>query len=48
MYSHNTVAALTKAAPHPGFTQYPEVSLFSWLEAYSDPSMIEWMLRQLK
>ncbi|HEY8658618.1 MAG TPA: hypothetical protein VIL78_06250 [Hanamia sp.] len=41
MYSHNMVAAFTKAAAHPGFAQYPEVSLFWWLVAYSDPSMIE-------
>jgi predicted peptidase len=40
--------ALTKAGAHPGFTQYPEVGHFSWLGAYSDPLMIEWLFRQHK
>jgi predicted peptidase len=40
--------ALTNAGAHPGFTQYPEVGHFSWLGAYSDPLMIEWLFRQHK
>lgn len=40
--------ALTKAGAHPGFTQYPEVGHFSWLGAYSDKLMLEWMFRQHK
>jgi predicted peptidase len=40
--------ALTKAGAHPGFTQYPEVGHFSWLGAYSDPLMMEWLFRQHK
>lgn len=40
--------ALTRAGAHPGFTQYPEVGHFSWLHAYSDPLMIEWLFRQHK
>jgi predicted peptidase len=40
--------ALTHAGAHPGFTQYPEVGHFSWLGAYSDPLMIEWLFRQHK
>ena len=46
--SLNMVEALTKAGAHPGFTQYPEVGHFSWLAAYSDPLMIEWLFRQHK
>lgn len=46
--SLNMVEALTKAGAHPGFTQYPEVGHFSWLAAYSDQLMIEWMFRQHK
>jgi predicted peptidase len=38
--------ALTNAGAHPGFTQYPEVGHFSWLGAYSDPLMMEWLFRQ--
>ena len=47
-YSLKMVDALTKAGAHPGFTQYPEVGHFSWLGAYSDPLMIEWLFRQRK
>lgn len=48
VYSLNMLQALTKAGAHPGFTQYPEVGHFSWLGAYSDPLMIEWLFRQHK
>lgn len=48
MYSLDMVEALTKAGAHPGFTQYPEVGHFSWLGAYSDPLMMEWLFRQHK
>src|SRR6201996_3269908 len=42
------LVALTNAGAHPGFTQYPEVGHFSWLGAYSDPLMLEWLFRQHK
>jgi predicted peptidase len=48
LFSFNMVEALTKVGAHPGFTQYPEVGHFSWLAAYSDQLMIEWMFRQHK
>jgi len=48
VFSLNMIVALTKAGAHPGFTQYPEVGHFSWIGAYSDPAMIEWMFRQHK
>ena len=47
-YSLDMLNALTKAGAHPGFTQYPEVGHFSWLGAYTDPLMMEWMFRQRK
>ncbi|MBA2249218.1 MAG: prolyl oligopeptidase family serine peptidase [Chitinophagaceae bacterium] len=46
--SLNMVEALTKAGAHPGFTQFPEAGHFSWIGAYSDPLMIEWLFRQHK
>lgn len=46
--SLNMLEALTNAGAHPGFTQYPEVGHFSWLGAYSDPLMMEWLFRQHK
>ncbi len=39
---------LSKFGGNPGFTQYPEVGHFSWIEAYSDPMMMEWLFRQKK
>ncbi|MCB0497614.1 MAG: prolyl oligopeptidase family serine peptidase [Cyclobacteriaceae bacterium] len=47
-FSINMVEALEKAGAHPGFTLYPEVGHFSWLHAYSDPLMMEWLFRQHK
>lgn len=46
--SLNMTEALMKAGAHPGFTQYPEVGHFSWLGAYSDPLILEWLFRQHK
>lgn len=40
--------ALTRAGARPGFTEYPETGHFSWIGAYSDPSMMEWLFRQHK
>jgi len=47
-YSWTMMEALIKAGAHPGFTQYPEVGHFSWLGAYSDPLIMEWLFRQHK
>jgi predicted peptidase len=47
-YSLSMTDALTRAGAHPGFTQYPETGHFSWLAAYSDPLMMEWLFRQHK
>lgn len=46
--SVDMVNALFKADAHPGFTLYPETGHFSWLGAYSDPLMYEWLFRQHK
>jgi predicted peptidase len=45
---YDMVNALLKAGAHPGFTQYPEVGHFSWIPAYHDEMMIEWLFRQHK
>jgi len=47
-YSLNMLEALWKAGARPGFTMLPEVGHFSWLGAYTDPLMIEWLFRQHK
>lgn len=41
-------AALMKTGAHPGLTIYPETGHFSWLAAYSDEHMMEWLFRQHK
>ena len=48
LYSTDMVDALFKAGARPGFTLYPEVGHFSWLGAYIDPLMLEWLFRQHK
>lgn len=48
MLSIQMADALTKAGAHPGLTIYPEVGHFSWLGAYADPLLMEWMFRQHK
>lgn len=45
---YDMVNALRKAGAHPGFTQYPQVGHFSWIPAYNDPMMMDWMFRQHK
>lgn len=46
--SQNMVEALTKGGAHPGYTQYPETGHFSWIAAYSDNMMMEWLYSQRK
>jgi len=48
IYSLYMLQALTRVGAHPGFTQYPEVGHFSWLGAYNDEQMFEWLFRQHK
>ena len=47
-FSLEMAAALTKAGAHVGLTLYPGIGHFSWLAAYSDPLMMEWLFRQHK
>jgi len=46
--SRNMVEALTNAGANPGYTQYPESGHFSWIAAYSDQMMMDWLFRQHK
>lgn len=47
-YSLSMLQALVRAGAHPGCTFYPETGHFSWLAAYSDAQMMEWLFRQHK
>ena len=46
--SMDMMDALLKAGAHPGLTIYPSVGHFSWLGAYTEPTMYEWLFRQHK
>jgi predicted peptidase len=46
--SMNMAAALFKVGANPGLTMYPTVGHFSWLGAYTDQPMIEWLYNQHK
>ena len=45
---YDMINALVKNGAHPGFTEYPQVGHFSWIAAYSDAMMMEWMFSQHK
>ena len=47
-YSHNMVKALHDAGGNPGYTQYPDAGHFTWLAAYSDEMMLNWLFSQQK
>lgn len=47
-FSFEMYKTLTLAGAHPGLTIYPETGHFSWIAAYSDPMMMEWLFRQHK
>ncbi|PWT70666.1 MAG: phospholipase [Bacteroidetes bacterium] len=47
-FAYEMFEALIRAGARPGFTYYPEVGHFSWIGAYSDPIMIDWLFRQHK
>ena len=42
------LTALMEAGAKPGYTQLPETGHFSWLAAYSDPMLMQWLFRQRK
>lgn len=46
LYSLEMIQALFKAGGHPGFSLIPETGHFSWLAAYSNPRIMEWLFRQ--
>ncbi|MFY0608684.1 MAG: prolyl oligopeptidase family serine peptidase [Cyclobacteriaceae bacterium] len=47
-YSTEMVGALMKEGATPGYTQYPEAGHFSWVAAYSDMMMMNWLFNQKK
>lgn len=47
-YSVDMVEALRRIGARPGLTLYPGIGHFSWLGAYSDPQILEWLFEQHK
>ncbi len=46
--THRMFVALRAAGARPGYTEYPEVGHFSWIHAYSDELILQWLFRQRK
>ncbi|MDC1325496.1 MAG: carboxylesterase family protein [Flavobacteriales bacterium] len=46
--SHTMLGALTDAGASPGYTQYPKTGHFSWIAAYDDEMMMDWLFSQKK
>lgn len=46
--SREMILALQDAGARPGYTEYPGVGHFSWIQAYSDPYMMDWLFSQKK
>lgn len=46
--SYQMAEKLREAGARPGLTIYPDVGHFSWIHAYSDPVIIQWLFRQRK
>lgn len=47
-YDYDMAQALIKAGAHPGLTIYPGIGHFSWVAAYSDPRLYDWLFDQHK
>jgi len=45
---YDMINTLVKLGAHPGFTEYPQVGHFSWIAAYNDAMMMDWMFNQHK
>ena len=45
-FSREMYEALREAGGKPGYTEYPGVNHFSWIPAYRDQQLFEWMFRQ--
>ena len=46
--SREMVNALRKAGAKPGYTEYPAVGHFSWLQTYTDENIMAWLFSQRK
>lgn len=47
-WSRDMVEAIKRAGGNPKYTEYPGVGHHSWVPAYSDPELFEWLFSQKK
>ncbi|UCE40334.1 MAG: prolyl oligopeptidase family serine peptidase [Candidatus Aminicenantes bacterium] len=47
-WSRDMVEAIRKTGGNPKYTEYPDVGHNSWIPAYSDPELFEWLFSQKK
>jgi predicted peptidase len=47
-HSRKMIEALHNAGALPGFTEYPDVEHNSWVNAYREPMLLEWLFKQKK
>ncbi len=47
-YSRDMIAAIREAGGLPGYTEYPDVAHDSWIPAYNDSYMLEWLFSQVR
>jgi predicted peptidase len=47
-WSRDMFEAIKKAGGNPKYTEYPNVGHHSWIPAYSDPELFEWLFSQKK
>lgn len=46
--SRQMINAIREAGGNPGYTEYPDVGHFSWLQTYEDDYMMAWLFSQRK
>lgn len=47
-YSRDMIDAIREAGGLPGYTEYPDVGHDSWIPAYNDEVMLEWLFSQVR
>lgn len=46
--SRDIINAIWEAGGKPGYTEYPDVDHFSWVPAYNDRFVLDWLFSQSK
>lgn len=46
--SRDMIDAIREAGGLPGYTEYPDVDHLSWIPAYNDPFVLDWLFKQTK